>query len=56
MANFAEADKYAPNWGRLHLKWGEAPVHGAKVQFARAARLDLTLTDWVELARQSLHS
>jgi hypothetical protein len=19
-----EANKYAPNWGRLHLKWGEA--------------------------------
>jgi hypothetical protein len=24
LAKFAEADKYAPNWGRLHLKWGEA--------------------------------
>ena len=24
LAKFAEAEKYAPNWGRLHLKWGEA--------------------------------
>ena len=23
LAKFAEAGKYAPNWGRLHLKWGE---------------------------------
>jgi cytochrome c-type biogenesis protein CcmH/NrfG len=24
LAKFEEADKYAPDWGRLHLKWGEA--------------------------------
>ena len=24
LAKFEEASKYAPNWGRLHLKWGEA--------------------------------
>ncbi len=22
LAKFVEADKYAPNWGRLHLEWG----------------------------------
>jgi hypothetical protein len=26
LAKFAEAEKYVPNWGRLHLKWGEAMV------------------------------
>jgi hypothetical protein len=59
MANFAEADKYAPNWGRPQLRWGEALGYmgrkvEAKVQFARAAQLDLTPTE-TELARQSLH-
>ena len=29
LAKFEEAEKYAPNWGRLHLKWGEAlGLHG----------------------------
>ena len=47
LAKFAEADKYAPNWGRLHLKWGEALLwsgdkDGAKKQFATAAGLDLS--------------
>jgi Tfp pilus assembly protein PilF len=55
LAKFAEADKYAPNWGRLHLKWGEALVYAgkpadAKAQFARAAQLDLTPPEKVELS------
>ena len=61
LAKFAEAEKYAPNWGRLHLKWGEALVYAgktneAKTQFARAAQLDLTAADKAELARQSPHA
>ena len=56
LAKFAEADKYAPTWGRLHLKWGEALVYAgkkdeAKTQFVRAAGLDLSAADKVELAR-----
>jgi tetratricopeptide (TPR) repeat protein len=56
LAKFAEAEKYAPNWGRLHLKWGEALVYAgkrdeAKAQFTRAAALDLTLAEKIELAR-----
>ena len=50
LAKFAEADKYAPNWGRLHLKWGEALFYAgkpgdAKKQFATAATLDLSPAD-----------
>jgi tetratricopeptide (TPR) repeat protein len=61
LKKFAEAEKYAPNWGRLHLKWGEALYYSgkrdeAKVQFARAAQLDLTPADKTELARQSPHA
>jgi len=26
-AKFAEAEKYAPNYGRLHPKWGESLLH-----------------------------
>jgi tetratricopeptide (TPR) repeat protein len=56
LARFEEAEKYAPNWGRLHLKWGEALVYAgkkdeAKVQFARAAALDLTPSEKSDLAR-----
>ena len=56
LAKFAEAEKYAPNWGRLHLKWGEALVYAGKkdeatAQFARAAQLDLSASDKMELAR-----
>jgi tetratricopeptide (TPR) repeat protein len=54
-AKFAEAEKYAPNWGRLHLKWGEALASAGKKdeaqkQFALAARLDLSAADKAELA------
>ena len=56
LAKFAEADRYATNWGRLHLKWGEALAYAgkgdeAKAQFARAAQLDLTQAEKAELAR-----
>lgn len=51
-----EANKYAPNWGRLHLKWGEAlwwngKRDDAKKQFAIASGLDLTPVEKSELAR-----
>ena len=60
LAKFAEAEKYAPNWGRLHLKWGEALVYAgkrdeAKAQLARAATLDLTAADKAALAKVSPH-
>ena len=56
LAKFAEAEKYAPNWGRLHLKWGEALGYAgkpeeAKAEFARAVALDLTPSEKAELAR-----
>jgi hypothetical protein len=56
LEKFTEANKYAPNWGRLHMKWGEALVYAgkkddAKVQFVRAAALDLTPSEKAELAR-----
>src|SRR5579863_7765885 len=58
LAKFAEAEKYAPNWGRLHLKWGEAWVYAgrndeANAQFARAAQLDLMPSEKAELAGMS---
>jgi hypothetical protein len=61
VAKFAEADKYAFNWGRLHLKWGEALSYAgkaeqAKAQLARAATLNLTPDEKAELARQSPHA
>jgi Flp pilus assembly protein TadD len=54
LAKFAEADKYAPNWGRLHLKWGEALLWsgdkaGAQKEFAAASSLDLASTEKTEL-------
>jgi Flp pilus assembly protein TadD len=58
LAKFAEADKYAPNWGRLHLKWGEALLwsgdkDGAQKQFAIAAKLDLSAADKAQLGKVS---
>lgn len=35
-AKFAEDNKYAPNWGRLHLKWGEALGYVGRNEEARA--------------------
>jgi len=48
--------KFAPNWGRLHLKWGEALLwsgdrDGAAKQFAQAAALSLTQAERAQLAR-----
>ncbi|MEI9931831.1 MAG: hypothetical protein WDM89_15160 [Rhizomicrobium sp.] len=56
LAKFEDANRYAPNWGRLHLKWGEALVWSgrsddAKKQFALARTLDLMASEKVELAR-----
>jgi hypothetical protein len=61
LARFEEAEKCAPNWGRLHLKWGETLVYAgkkdeAKAHFARAAQSDLTAADKAEQARQSPHA
>jgi len=58
VAKFVEAEKYAPNWGRLHLKWGEALAYAGKrdeagKQFVRAAQLDLTPSEKFELARMT---
>ena len=58
LAKFAEADRYAPNWGRLHLKWGEALIYTgkndeAREQYQKASMLDLTAADKAELARVS---
>jgi len=55
LAKFDEANKYAPNWGRLHLKWGEAlfwlgKKDEARKQFSAARGLDLTTTEKAELA------
>jgi hypothetical protein len=55
-AKFGEAQKYAPNWGRLHMKWGEAFVHAGKSADAKAkcapiAQVDLTQSEKSELAR-----
>jgi hypothetical protein len=48
--------KRPPNWGRLHLKWGEALYYAgkrdeAKAQFARATALDLTPSEKLELLK-----
>jgi len=61
LAKFAEAEKYAPNWGRLHLKWAEALLwtgdkSGAQKQFAIASGLDLAPSEKSELAsRGAMH-
>src|SRR5581483_11903949 len=54
LGKFAEAEKYAPNWRRLHLKWGEAFAYvgtkdDAKSQFARPAALHLPPSEKSEL-------
>ena len=56
LAKVQQAALYAPNWGRLHLKWGEALLwsgdkDAAKRQFAIAAGLDMTSSEKFELAR-----
>jgi len=56
----AEAAKVAPNWGRLHLKRGEALLYSgrggeAEKQFAIASNLDLSASDRAALARVRAH-
>ena len=51
-------EKYAPNWGRLHLEWGNALFYAghkdeARKQFAIAARLDLSQSDRAALVKWS---
>jgi len=36
LAKFTEADKCAPNRGRLHLIWGEALIYAGKHEDAKA--------------------
>jgi tetratricopeptide (TPR) repeat protein len=60
LAKFEEANKSAPNWGRLHLKWAEAlwwsgKRDEAKKQFAIAAGLDMTPSEKSELAKARAH-
>ena len=56
LAKFEDANKYAPNWGRLHMKWGEALGYvgrndEARAQFRIASTLDLSVADKAKLAR-----
>ena len=56
MVKFAQANQHAPNWGRLHLKWGQALVYAwkpeeAKAKFAIATRVHLTPSEKSELPR-----
>jgi cytochrome c-type biogenesis protein CcmH/NrfG len=60
LAKFKEANKFAPNWGRLHLKWGEALFYAgqkteAEKQFAVASQLDLSQPDKAVLAKWMSH-
>jgi hypothetical protein len=53
------ARSYAPNWGRLHLKWGEALLWsgdkvGAQKQFSIATHFDLTPSEKSERARMGV--
>jgi hypothetical protein len=54
LTKFEEANRYAPNWGRLHLKWGEALGYvgrkdEARAQYRIASTLDLSVADKAEL-------
>jgi Flp pilus assembly protein TadD len=58
LAKFEDANRCAPNWGRLHLKWGEALYYAgkrneARRQFAVAASLDLSPPEKSQSARMS---
>jgi Flp pilus assembly protein TadD len=53
---FIEADRFAPNWGRNHLRWGLALARlgrqdDAKRQFSAASGLDLSASDRSMLER-----
>ena len=50
LAKYQEANRYAPKWGRLHMKWGESLValgraEEAQKHLALAATLDLSAAD-----------
>jgi hypothetical protein len=50
LAKFEEANRYASNWGRLHLEWGKALFYAgrkgeAQKQFAIARGLDLSASE-----------
>lgn len=52
----SRVSRRAPNWGSLHLKWGEALYNAgrkdeAKRQFEIASHLDLSKADGAALAR-----
>jgi hypothetical protein len=54
LAEFEDANKYAPNWGRLHMG-GEALVYvgrkdEARPQYRIASTVDLSVADKAELA------
>jgi hypothetical protein len=56
LAKFEEAAKDAPNWGCLHLKWGEALMWSgrraeAQKQFEIARGLFLTPVENAQLRR-----
>jgi hypothetical protein len=56
LAKFEDADKYVANWGRVHIKWGEALGYigrkdEARAQYRIALTLDLSVADKAELAR-----
>ena len=58
-AKFKTAANYAPNWGRLHLRWAQSLARQGKTAEARehraiAARLDLTPTERRELGALKL--
>ncbi len=58
LAKFAEADKYAPRWGRPASEMGEALLWsgdkaGAGKQFALARALDLVMSEKSELSRMT---
>ncbi len=47
---FREADRWAPAWGRNHLRWGEAlwragDLDDARTQFAAASGQGLSVPD-----------
>ncbi len=55
VAKFAEADRWAPHWGRNHLRWGEALLKlgrpdEARAEFKTAAALDLSAEDRAALS------
>ena len=55
LIKFVDANKYAPNWGRLHMKWGEELGYlgrqdEARAQYDTASTLELSAAEKGELA------